>query len=181
MEKVEINKRAKLSEHFSLGEMIKTNAKGLDNTPPHAAVMNLKNLCENWLEDLRYSYNMLYAWPTREGQAPLCSAGYAQDGASPCVSAEESIIINSGFRSEAVNKAIGGLPGSNHLTGCAVDIKCFGIEQAIRYASILLDIADGTKRDFDELLIERSPKGSYWLHFAVRPKDNRRKVCFIQT
>ena len=80
-----------------------------------------------------------------------------------------------------MNKAIGGVPGSNHLTGCAVDIKCFGIEQAIRYAAILLDIADGKKQDFDELLIERSPKGSYWLHFAVRPKENRRKTSFIQT
>ena len=75
----------------------------------------------------------------------------------------------------------GGVKGSNHLTGCAVDIRCYGIEQAIRYASILLDIADGTKRDFDELLIERSPKGVYWIHFAVRPKDNRRKTRFIQT
>lgn len=170
---------AKLSEHFTLGEMIKTNAKGLDNTPPHAAVLNLKNICENWLEDLRYSYNRLYGVPTREGQAPLCSAGYAQDGASLCVS-EEPIIINSGFRSGAVNKAVGGSKESNHLTGCAVDIKCLGIEQAIRYSSILLDIADGTKRDFDELLIERSPKGTYWLHFAVRPSGNRRKTAFIQ-
>jgi uncharacterized protein YcbK (DUF882 family) len=156
-----VNLKAKLSEHFTLGEMIKTSAKGIDNTPPHAAVLNLKRLCEEWLEDLRYSYNALYGVPTREG--------------------EEPIIINSGYRSEAVNKAIGGVSGSNHLTGCAVDIRCFGIEQAIRYASILLDIADGTKRDFDELLIERSPKGTYWLHFAVRPKENRRKVRFIQT
>ena len=179
METTMINKEARLSEHFKLGEMIKTSAKGIDNTPPHGAVINLKNLCENWLEDLRYSYNQLYGVPTHEGQAPLCPASGAQDGASPCVS-EEPIIINSGYRSEAVNKAIGGVPGSNHLMGCAVDIKCFGIEQAIRYAAILLDIADGKKQEFDELLIERSPKGSYWLHFAVRPKENRRKVAFMR-
>lgn len=73
-----------------------------------------------------------------------------------------------------------GVKGSNHLTGCAVDIRVTGIEQAIRYAATLLDIADGGK-DFDELLIERSPKGTYWVHFAVRPKENRRKVRFIQT
>ena len=144
-----INKQAKLSPHFTLGELTKTNVKGIDNVPPHAAVLNLKNLCENWLE------------PLRQAQGP--------------------IVINSGFRSEAVNKAIGGVKGSNHLSGCAVDIRCLGIEQAIRYACILLDMADGTKRDFDELLIERSPKGTFWLHFAVRPKDNRRKVRFIQT
>ena len=177
-----MNMNARLSDHFTLGEMIKTSAKGIDNTPTHGAVMNLKNLCENWLEDLRFSYNMLYGEATHEGQAPLCPASGAQDGASPCVS-EEPIIINSGFRSEAVNKAIGGVPGSNHLTGCAVDIKCFGIEQAIRYACILLDIADGKKHDFDELLLERSPRGTYWLHLAVRPpsQENRRKIRFIQT
>ena len=73
------------------------------------------------------------------------------------------------------------MKGSNHLTGCAVDIHVYGPEQAIRYACILLDIADESKRDFDELLIERSPKGTYWVHFAVRPKDNRRKVRFMQT
>ena len=32
-----------------------------------------------------------------------------------------------------------------------------------------------------KVLAERSPKGTYWLHFAVRPSDNRRKVRLIQT
>ena len=181
-----------LSPHFTLGELTKTNVKGINNEPPHAAVLNLRNLCENWLEDLRYSYNTLYCLKPGEDYETSKNV--------------EPIIINSGFRSEAVNKAIGGVKGSNHLTGCAVDIRCLGIEQAIRYACILLDMADGTKRDltssrvcsrlaesmqaplsarsnadFDELLIERSPKGTYWIHFAVRPKDNRMKVRFIKT
>ena len=150
MAEVSINKDAKLSDHFTIGELTKTSAKGVDNTPSHAAVLNLKNLCENWLEPLRQRYN-------------------------------KPILINSGFRSEAVNKAIGGVKGSNHLTGCAVDIRVTGLEQAIRYACILLDISEESKRDYDELLIERSPKGGYWVHFAVRPKENRRKVRFIQT
>lgn len=30
------------------------------------------------------------------------------------------------------------------------------------------------------LLIERSPKRTYWVHFAVRPKDNRRKFAFMR-
>ena len=162
-----INKQAKLSEHYTLGELTKTNVKGIDNTPNHAAVLNLKNLCEGWLEDLRFSYNELYCLKPGEDY-------HTSENVEP-------IIINSGFRSEAVNKAIGGVKGSNHLIGCAVDIKCLGIEQALRYAVILLDIADGTRRDFDELLVERSPKGTYWVHFAVRPSNNRRKVKFIQT
>ena len=168
MNEVKINKDAKLSQHFTLGELTKTSAKTTDgNIPSHVHICNLKNLCENWLEDLRYSYNTLYCLKPGEDYETSKNV--------------EPIVINSGFRSEAVNKAIGGVKGSNHLSGCAVDIRCLGIEQAIRYACILLDMADGTKRDFDELLIERSPKGTFWLHFAVRPRDNRRKVRFIQT
>ena len=68
---------------------------------------------------------------------------------------------------------------SNHVTGCAVDIRCYGIEQAIRYATILLDYADESKQEFDELFIEKNKYGRYWVHFAVRPKGNRRKIAFL--
>ena len=204
MEKVEINKQARLSEHltsssvatlgnlselnctrlsphFTLAEMCKTSAKTADgrsaqgdallakNIPSHVHIENLKRLC-GWLEMLRSEWNKRYG----EGDDP--------------------IVINSAYRSEAVNKAVGGVKGSNHLTGCAADIRVAGMEQALRYAVILLDISDERQRvgdgtsgmsreDFDELLLERSPKGSYWLHFAVRPpsQENRRKIRFIQT
>ena len=156
MKEVSINKQAKLSEHFKLGEFTKTSAKTADgNIPSHVHIENLKRLC-GWLEELRRRWNNIYG----EGDDP--------------------IVINSGYRSEAVNKAVGGVKGSNHLTGCAADIRVAGIEQLIRYATILLDISDLNNEDFDELLIERSPKGSYWLHFAVRPSGNRRKVAFLQ-
>ena len=166
MEKVSINKNIHLSEHFTLAEVCKTRVKTADgNIPSHVHIENLKNLCENWLEDLRYSHNVLY------GERSLDNA---RDDKG-----DEPIIITSGYRSPEVNKAVGGSPTSNHLTGCAVDIRCIGIEQALRYASILLDISDGTKRDYDELLIERSPRGNYWIHFAVRPANNRRKTAII--
>ena len=80
---------------------------------------------------------------------------------------------------EAVNKAVGGAAGSNHLTGCAVDIHVLGKEQAIRYACILLDISDESQEDFDELLIEQSAK-SLWIHFAVRPFANRRRIRLMK-
>ena len=72
------------------------------------------------------------------------------------------------------------MPTSNHLTGCAVDIRVSGMEQLIRYAAILLDYADETHQEFDELLIEKNRHGAIWLHFAVRPSNNRRKVSLIQ-
>ena len=156
MKEVSINKDAKLSEHFSLAELCKTSYITADgNIPSRVAIENLKNLCENWLEDLRYSYHTLYG--ERSQEIPL--------------------IITSGFRSEEVNRLCGGAKGSNHLTGCAVDIRCLGPEHMIRMAGILLDIADGTKRDFDEIILEKRGT-TYWIHFAVRPKDNRRKILF---
>ena len=88
-------------------------------------------------------------------------------------------MINSGYRSLEVNRLAGGVPSSNHVTGCAVDIRCAGKEQMIRYASILLDIADESKREFDELLLEQHGS-TVWLHFAVRPKDNRRRIAFLK-
>ena len=148
------NEEMRLSEHFTLGELTKTNVK-LENMPNEAQVNNLKRLC-GWLEELRRRWNNLYG-----------------DGDDP-------IIINSGFRSPAVNKAVGGVPTSNHTTGCAVDIHVLGMEQLIRYATILLDISDLNNEDFDELLLERSPRGSYWLHFAVRPFGNRRRINLIK-
>ena len=137
--------------------MCKTNVNTVDgNIPSHVHIENLKRLC-GWLEMLRSEWNKRYG----EGDDP--------------------IVINSGYRSPQVNAAVGGMKGSNHLTGCAADIRVSGFEQTIRYASILLDIADGTKRDFDELFIERNSAGRYWIHFAVRPKDNRRKSGCILT
>ncbi|MBR3655568.1 MAG: hypothetical protein IKN58_00120 [Prevotella sp.] len=107
------------------------------------------------------------------------SAARAEAGAAAEARKEEAIVINSGYRSPEVNRLAGGVPSSNHVTGCAVDIRCAGKEQMIRYAAILLDIADESKRDFDELLLEQH--GSVcWLHFAVRPKDNRRRIALIK-
>ena len=155
MTNVTINQEVRLSEHFKLAELCKTSVRTADgNIPSHAAIENLKRL-SGWLEMLRSEWNNRYG-----------------DGDDP-------IIINSGYRSTQVNKAVGGVATSNHLTGCAVDIRVLGMEQLLRYAVILLDISDESQENFDELLLERNTKGTYWLHFAVRPEGNRRNVRLL--
>ena len=154
-----MNNKMKLSEHMTLGELTKTKT-GIKNVPNEEQVNNLKRLC-GWLEQLRLRYNQM-----RNGNEEMRN----EVGEYP-------IIINSGFRSLEVNKAVGGATLSNHLTGCAVDIRCIGIEQALRYAAILLDISDLNNEDFDELLIEQKAH-VIWIHFAVRPFGNRRKTNF---
>ncbi len=167
-----IDKQMKLSEHFTLGEMTRTKTR-IENVPNEGQVENLKWLCR-WLEMLRSEWNKRYG-----------------DGDDP-------IIITSAFRCKEVNEAVGGSPKSNHLLGCAADIRCAGIEQALRYATIILDISltprplsqgEGSGQiiaktgamgePFDELIIEK--KGyNYWVHFAVRPEHNRWKVLLLQ-
>ena len=108
---VQLNSNAKLSEHFTLGELTKSNSHPeVYNIPSHEAIANLKRLTK-WLEVLR----MRAGTPIR---------------------------INSGYRSPQLNKRIGGVPTSNHLTGCAADIRVENMEQLIRYAAIILDYAD---------------------------------------
>ena len=145
---IQLNANAKLSEHFTLGEMTRSNSHPeIYNIPSHEAIANLTNLCK-WLEVLR-------------------------------LRAGTPIRINSGYRSPQLNKAIHGVAGSNHMTGCASDIRVENMEQLIRYAAILLDYAKESQQDFDELLIEKNRYGAIWLHFAVRPANNRRKILFI--
>jgi uncharacterized protein YcbK (DUF882 family) len=159
-----------LSEHFTLGEFTKTSFKTEDNNePPLEAVENMIDLCENWLEELRFNYNTIYILDEFED---YCTSKNV-----------EPLVINQGFRSyqvmlEMERAGLNPSKTSNHMKGCAVDIRCAGVEQALRYMTILIDIADQKKQDFDELFLER--RGTvYWIHFAARPKDNRRKIGFI--
>ena len=110
MEQVEINKSIKLSEHFSLGELTVTNVKTADgNIPSHVAIENLKRLCK-WLEALRAQYNLRYS-----------------DG-------HHLIQINSGYRSEAVNKKVGVLP--TVIISLAVR-RIFGCMASSRHCAML--------------------------------------------
>ena len=171
---IQLNSNAKLSEHFVLGEFTKSGSHPeVYNIPSHEAIANLKRLC-TWLEVLRERYNEKYVIPIPSLRPPLAPPTSGGEIVTP-----EPIRINSGYRSPQLNRKIGGAATSNHLTGCAVDIKVSGMEQALRYAVILLDYSDESKQEFDELLIERNRYGAIWVHFAVRPSNNRRKVLFI--
>lgn len=87
----------------------------------------------------------------------------------------ESIKISSGFRSEALNKAVGGVFNSQHKKGQAADLCIDG------------DIAKGKRwfeyikkhLPFDQLIWEHDKKGTYWIHVSYVFPDfgkNRRQV-----
>lgn len=158
-----IDPNEKLTKHFTLKEMtVSASHPEIYNVPPLDKIDNIKRVCV-WLEDLRALYNTRY--PRVDGK-------------------EIPITVNSGYRSLKLNRAVGGALQSNHLSGCAADIHCPGktaserAKMALRYASLLIEIAQVLGKDFDELIIER--KGSnWWVHFAVKPEDNRMWITVI--
>lgn len=61
----------------------------------------------------------------------------------------EPIIITSGYRSERVNKAVGGVPNSQHRKGQAADFVIPSIENPLR-ADLFWEISE--RFDFDQLI-----------------------------
>ena len=72
----------------------------------------------------------------------------------------EPIIINSGYRCPALNRAIGGVNGSQHVKGEAADIRCNTKEYAVKLIAFAM-----MQLQFDQLILERK-KGTYWVHVS---------------
>jgi len=82
--------------------------------------------------------------------------------------------VTSGYRSPALNRAIGGSMTSNHSIGCAIDFEIPGIDNY----TVCKWMSENLK-NFDEIILEGYTAGdpnSGWIHVAVRPEANRKKV-----
>lgn len=87
------------------------------------------------------------------------------------------ILITSGYRSPALNAAIGGASNSQHLTGEAADIELAGGDnwELLRFINDHLN--------FDQLIAENMAKGSHnagWIHVSYRNSYNRHARLTIQ-
>lgn len=136
----------KLSKHFSLEEMCRSNTarvRGLPNVPNAEQVKNLKHLCENVLQPLRDHLG-------------------------------KPVVINSGFRSQAVNMAVGGAKNSQHTKGEAADIKCKDFPFAKKIYAWIMD-----NLKFDQVILER--KGNaVWVHVSYCANgENRQQALTI--
>lgn len=67
------------------------------------------------------------------------------------------------------NLSLNASEGTQVINEMVLDMNCLCLAKP--------DIADGMKRDFDELIHEKRGT-TWWLHFAVRSKNNRRKILF---
>ena len=95
-----------LTEHFSIEEMLRSSfaqRNGINNAP-----------------DTSYYYKILF------NLGRLCSILLEQVR----LILHKPVIINSGYRNFEVNKAVGGVYNSRHLTGCAADFSIKGLTKA---------------------------------------------------
>ncbi len=80
------------------------------------------------------------------------------------------IIISSGYRSPALNKAVGGAANSQHMTGEAVDFTCPGFGSPAQ----VVEAIKGSAIPYDQVITEFSR----WVHISFADK-NRRQALVI--
>lgn len=81
------------------------------------------------------------------------------------------IRITSGYRSEALNKAVKGSKTSMHMKGLAVDmVPSNGDFKNF----VIFTVGFFDKRGFDQLIIETSGK-SQWLHLGIESNDGMKR------
>lgn len=129
-----------LTPHFTFEELTHTDHRTLDNTPTERekCIINGQEVYVNAVANLPRLANFLEQVKVVLGNKP--------------------IIVNSGFRSEAVNNAVGSSNKSDHRRGCAADIRVPGMtpDEVVRAI-----IASGLQyqqviREFDR-----------WTHVAI--------------
>lgn len=86
------------------------------------------------------------------------------------------VFVSSGYRCERLNKAVGGVKGSQHLTGEAADLQAVGSMENRE----LFEAIKNSKLAYDQLLWEYGDENNPdWVHvsFSLR---NRRQVLIIR-
>lgn len=128
----------KLSEHFSLEELTRTDHRTLDNTPDPIALANLHRLAA-FLEQVRTALG------------------------------DRMVVINSAYRSAAVNAACGSRESSQHRVGTAADIRVPGMSPDAVVKAVM---ASGL--GYQQLIREFSDpvKGGGWTHISITNEPN---------
>ena len=76
---------------------------------------------------------------------------------------EKPVVISSGYRSEEVNRMVGGVKGSQHLKGEAADIHVENTEHLLKIMHFIME-----ETDFDQLIWEKNKAGTQWVHVSYR-------------
>ena len=85
----------------------------------------------------------------------------------------KTVVVSSGYRSPALNKAVGGAKTSDHMTGCAADIEIPGV------ANYDLAVYISNNLSFTQVILEFYTPGipdSGWVHVSYDSGDLRKQT-----
>ena len=94
----------------------------------------------------------------------------------------EPVIISSGYRCNELNKAVGGVSGSQHTKGEAADIRIPDAATGKEWFTWIMD-----NLEFDQLIWEtkrvpnipnnpNTPNSTHWIHVSYREDHNRQTL-----
>lgn len=142
-------KDVKFGSNFNLSEFVVTTT-GIDNIPGPVEIENLRLLVVNFLQPLRNAVARRYP------------------------NAKIALTISSGFRSVAVNAAIGGSSGtSQHMKGEAADFAITVNGQRLSN-QVIIDIVRAEGIAYDQIIDEQL-KGRTWVHGSFTSHAKNRK------
>lgn len=84
------------------------------------------------------------------------------------------IFVTSGFRCHELNKAVGGVRNSEHLTGCAVDIT---LNSKVDNERLFKMIRKQDDLEWRQLINEGKGR---WIHISYNESDNKKQVLFLK-
>lgn len=85
------------------------------------------------------------------------------------------IVVSSGYRCAKLNRAVGGVARSQHITGQAADIQSVSKSKADHKK--LFELAQRLRLPYDQLIDEYDYK---WVHISFNTKGNRRQVLHVK-
>lgn len=85
------------------------------------------------------------------------------------------IVVSSGYRCAKLNRAVGGVARSQHITGQAADIQSVSKSKADHKK--LFELAQRLRLPYDQLIDEYDYK---WVHISFSTKGNRRQVLHVK-
>ena len=150
------------SKYFTFNELTRSdtaNRLKIDNEPKEEATKdNIKEL-------------MHFLDGVREGWTTECKdKGYG----------DPAIMVNSGYRSEALNKAVKGSKTSEHMLGTAADIEPKNGRNKEFFEWMKTYVAD---KQFSQLINEYPDKENNpsWIHISIRGRFYRPYSCQVLT
>lgn len=99
----------------------------------------------------------------------LCLAQLCASCLEPIRARFGPLRISSGYRCPELNALVGGVPDSEHVSGCAADIVPVGgwTDTLTRESVVAWCVSN--LNSFDQVIDEGTPNGARWVHVGIAP------------